>query len=128
MHQWCRHVFTDDDLTPVRTARAVVRRVFDTWGLCELREDAELLVSEVVSNAETHGGGPALLTVGLSREAVLVEVRDRSPHGPRMRHIDPQQDESGRGLHIIEAVAYQSGVRPVPASGGKICWFTLRRG
>ncbi len=96
--------------------------------------DAELLASELAANASElaanaaeHTGGPVDLT--LRRHAhpgrqsgITCEVTDTSPDPPRQRQASPD-DERGRGLSIVTALADASGVRAEPA--GKTTWFTL---
>jgi hypothetical protein len=89
--------------------------------------DAELLASELVANAAERARGP--ISLALSRHAepggrrgITCEVTDTAPGLPRPRHARPD-DERGRGLAIVAALASDSGVRAGPA--GKTAWFTL---
>lgn len=89
----------------------------------ELCEKAALLVSELVTNAITHGRSRATLVAerpGVClRVAVLDTDLDLAP-GAGDRGPDA---ESGRGLRIVAAVADRWGVE---ATGeGKAVWFEL---
>jgi len=93
-----------------------------------LAGDAELLVSELVANAAEHGDGqPISLALRRHAEAgaqpgITCEVTDTSPAMSRRAEPGPD-DERGRGLAIVEALARSSGVRASRA--GKTTWFTL---
>lgn len=108
----------------VAEARRFVRQTLAGWGAAdELVGTATLVVSELVTNAVLYGYGTATLQLRREPDAVLVEVSDRSAAMPATR---PTHDESeiGRGLHIIEAVCTDWGVRP-EAAGGKVVWCRL---
>jgi anti-sigma regulatory factor (Ser/Thr protein kinase) len=112
------------------TARAAEysrRRVTDalvSWDAADLVERATLCVSEVVTNALEHGRGPLELRVRLAADALHVEVHDSGRRLPEPRDALPD-DESGRGLAIVDAVSDGWGSRL--RSVGKVVWFTLRR-
>jgi serine phosphatase RsbU (regulator of sigma subunit)/anti-sigma regulatory factor (Ser/Thr protein kinase) len=102
-------------------SRRLVRRALHRWGLEELAESVELLVSEVVTNAVQHAGRP--ITLRLLRTDILrVEVGDDAPQLPRMRHATPQ-DENGRGLFLVNRLAQRWGATRL--SAGKVVWFEL---
>ncbi len=115
-------------------ARRTVTDVLQAGGLPELADTATLLVSELVTNALRHGGGPSELIVQLDDAAVAVGVRDASPRAPHpamaegpgaTRVIDGGLAESGRGLMLVELLADAWGWRP--EEGGKLVWFRLER-
>lgn len=54
---------------------------------------------------------------------LTVEVSDHSPHLPQPR-IAAEDEESGRGLILVRALAESWGVRPTDE--GKTTWFTLK--
>lgn len=104
-----------------RRARRLVRRALHRWDLEELGEAVELLVSEVVTNAVRHAGRP--ITLRLLRTDVLrIEVGDDAPQLPRMRHAQ-LQDESGRGLFLVNRLAQRWGATRL--SAGKVVWIEL---
>jgi len=115
------------DLTSARHARSAVRRALAAWGIDDPDGDAELLASELVANAAEHASGP--IGLALRRHAqpdgqrgITCEVADASPGLPVPGQARPD-DERGRGLAIVTALATDSGVRAEPA--GKTTWFTL---
>lgn len=112
-------------------AREFVRRHCARWGLAELGEDLQLPTSELVTNAVRHCGSPVHVQVDLDRREVRVCVRDECPRPPAARSPrdarpgdGPPEWTSGRGLHIVAAVAGDWTVEPVP--GGKQVGFRLR--
>ncbi|MGO9501318.1 MAG: ATP-binding protein [Streptosporangiaceae bacterium] len=114
-------------LTAARDARTAVRRALAAWGIADPDRDAELLASELAANAAEHGTGP--ISLALHRHAepdgqagITCEITDTSPARPRPPTAAPQ-DERGRGLAIVAALATASGVRDEPH--GKTSWFTL---
>ncbi|WP_084965870.1 ATP-binding protein [Thermoactinospora rubra] len=83
---------------------------------------AELLVSEVVTNALRHAPGPVRLTVWLIEGLLRCEVEDRNTVALRARH-PAEHDEGGYGLGLLDALACCWGSIPTPT--GKAVWFEL---
>jgi len=115
------------DLTSARQARSAVRRALAAWGIDDPDGDAELLASEAVANAAEHANGPIGLALRRhaqpgGRRGFTCEVTDTSPGLPSPGQARPD-DERGRGLAIVTALAAASGVHAGPA--GKTTWFTL---
>jgi serine phosphatase RsbU (regulator of sigma subunit) len=109
------------ELTSARRARMLVRRRLRRWGLAELIPTAELLASELVTNAVRYAQGSIALR--LVREGGLVcEVLDDSAALPRLRHAG-DEDERGRGLQVVSQLAQHWGARRTPS--GKVVWCEL---
>jgi serine phosphatase RsbU (regulator of sigma subunit) len=109
------------ELTSARRARLLVRRRLRRWGLDELIPTAELLASELVTNAVRYAQGG--ISLRLVREGGLVcEVQDDSAALPRLRHAS-DEDERGRGLQVVSQLALHWGARRTPA--GKVVWCEL---
>lgn len=90
---------------------------------CEaLVEPATLLVSELVTNALLHAGTDVDVRVDVAGDRLRVEVHDLSPAPPRRRHYGLDAS-TGRGLHMLDAVASDWGVQAT--STGKAMWFTI---
>lgn len=104
-------------------ARHAVIAVLGGWGFRDERwlQAAELLVSELVTNAVRHGGGAVAFSVESHDGQVVLCVADSSSAPPR--HRDPDHD-GGRGLALIEAFSTRWGVRD--HQGGKQVWVELR--
>jgi hypothetical protein len=108
----------------VSEARAWVRDRLCTWGLGVLAEPAELLASELVTNALRHASGPIELQVLLLDEIVNLAVRDAEAPLPRLRRV-ADSDEGGRGLQLVALLSSRWGARPTAA--GKVVWCDLPR-
>jgi anti-sigma regulatory factor (Ser/Thr protein kinase) len=111
-------------------ARAHLRAAISSWRLPVDVDVAVLLVSELVTNAVTHGdavpGAPAAVTM-LVRHCVgklRVEVHDRSGDLPACVWPQaPDDSETGRGLMLVDALAGEWGW--YRTEGGKAVYFTL---
>jgi serine/threonine-protein kinase RsbW len=111
-----------------RLARQVTRDVLHGWRLDGLEDAAQLIVSELVSNAVRHARnpGPTLrLRLCVVGEALRIEVHDADPSPPRHRAVAPLA-ESGRGLLILDALASAWGAGA--AAHGKAVWAELALG
>jgi hypothetical protein len=53
-----------------------------------------------------------------------VAVSDDGVDMPEFRDVVDDHDTGGRGLHLVEALAGEWGVRP-RENGGKVIWFRL---
>jgi anti-sigma regulatory factor (Ser/Thr protein kinase) len=112
-----------------RAARAARTAVEDTLASArpEVREDVQLLVSELVTNSVRHanlGPGDAVnVHVSASRRAVRVEVEDAG------RGFDPDavagpRGTGGYGLFLVDRLANRWGV---DTRDGASVWFELDR-
>ncbi|MFD9485808.1 SpoIIE family protein phosphatase [Streptomyces sp. NPDC059991] len=109
-----------EDSAPGR-ARRLARRALHRWGLEELTDSVELLVSEVVTNAVRYAERPVTLRL-LKTDVLRCEVGDDSPQLPRQRRAR-DTDEGGRGLFLVNRLARRWGATRL--SGGKVVWFEL---
>ncbi|MCC2280821.1 SpoIIE family protein phosphatase [Streptomyces sp. ET3-23] len=113
--------FLDPRPQTARQARRLARRALTRWGLEELTDSVELLVSEVITNAVRYAERP--ITLRLLRTDVLrCEVGDDVPQLPRLRRARPS-DEGGRGLYLVNRLARRWGATRL--STGKVVWFEL---
>ncbi|NUR40046.1 MAG: MEKHLA domain-containing protein [Streptomyces sp.] len=107
----------------VPEGRAFLNKALTAWECGGPAEEARLLLSEILTNAVQHAEGPIGLHLCRTATDLTVEVSDRSPHLPQPR-IAAQDEESGRGLLLVRALADGWGVRPTDE--GKTTWFTLK--
>ncbi|MDQ0994360.1 ATP-binding protein [Streptomyces sp. V3I7] len=87
-------------------------------------DDAVLLVSEVVTNACTHGGVPSGLRLTGTERALWVEVSDTSPAAPRPPARHRVTRSSGHGLYLVQRLAARWGCVP-GGHEGKTVWFEV---
>lgn len=106
-------------------ARAMVAERCLEWGLEDLLLPAELIMSELVSNAVQHAGTDLVASVVLRRDLLHLIVTDGSPDPPRKSAGHPPIGAlSGRGLLLVDEFATAWGCLPI--DGGKVVWATLR--
>lgn len=107
-------------------ARHAVRHFCESRSLAYLADDAELLTSELVTNAIKHG--TALITVlAIEREDTLVvAVGDDGEIGGLITPpVSPPSvtAEGGRGIYLVDRIAGEWGTRL--HHDGKTAWFRL---
>ncbi len=106
------------------------RRFVVEWaeqaGLHELADDAELVTSELVTNALLHTDTPVTVKVGVDADTLRVEVHDECSELPVPGVLRPDA-MSGRGLLLVERLTQRWGVTRVPVAG-KCVWFELVAG
>ncbi|MEW2512251.1 ATP-binding protein [Streptomyces sp. NPDC046870] len=111
------------DLRAVPEARRELRELLRHWGKPGRSEIAELLTSELVTNALVHTDDDAVLTAVVDPGGLRVEVRDFVARRPEPRVPDTDDDTHGRGLLLVQSLADAWGVRPHEV--GKSVWFEL---
>lgn len=93
----------------------------------DTQDTAALLTTELVSNAIRHTRDELVLTVRLAGGRLRVGVSDSSHRRPQLVQVG-KRDTSGRGLHLVDALADQWGVDPDERGLGKTVWFELPAG
>jgi anti-sigma regulatory factor (Ser/Thr protein kinase) len=116
-------------------ARRYARWLLGTWQLQDLADTAELLVSELITNAINATGiadeyadperlagkvKPVYLCISALSDTLLIEVWDTSSTPPR-RRAAMDEDEDGRGLMLVQVLSKEWGCE-VLENGGKIVW------
>lgn len=105
-------------------ARALVRRLMPTWRVsADCAEIALLLVSELVTNAVRHVGGPLTISFEMVGDVIRVDVRDLAAALPAVMEASLEA-EGGRGIALVQRLSLRWGAEPLPA-GGKSVWFEL---
>ncbi len=105
--------------SPAR-ARRFVAETLAAWDAEGAADDALLIVSELVTNALLHARtGMTITVVDESPDAVRLSVSDGSAQAPQERHFSPESG-TGRGLHLLDALALEWGVDQ--HAGGKTVW------
>ncbi|WP_322734543.1 ATP-binding protein [Streptomyces ferrugineus] len=114
-----------------QTARSLARAAVATWGIDRLTTVAELVMSELVTNAVVHAWGPSLRVMvdRLADDTVYLAVVDRAPRRtPELRTAGPN-DVTGRGLLLVDDIAARWGhdlLGPHMRPWGKRVWAELR--
>ncbi|MFJ7175087.1 ATP-binding protein [Streptomyces massasporeus] len=111
------------DLRAVPEARRALRDLLGQWGKYGQSDVAELLTSELVTNAIVHTDHDAVLTATVGPHGLRVEVRDFVARRPRLRVPVADDGTNGRGLLLVQSLADSWGVRPHGV--GKAVWFEL---
>ena len=116
----------------VKTGRDFTRAVLSDWGLMDLADTAGLVVSELVTNALSHGvtAGPPVtgecpIRLRLLGQApyVMCMVTDPGAGIPVLRDPGPFA-ENGRGLNVVESCCVRWGWHLLDG-GGKVVWALL---
>jgi anti-sigma regulatory factor (Ser/Thr protein kinase) len=125
--------------TAVPCARLHTRQVLWEWSLREIAETAELVVSEIFTNAVRASGGldqaqdltgaggvPTVrLWLHADRQKVMMQVWDGNdcPLQPREPGLEA---EGGRGLLLVEALSTEWGSFTPAGWQGKVVWAVIR--
>jgi serine phosphatase RsbU (regulator of sigma subunit) len=115
--------FLDPEDSAPGQARRLARRALARWGMEDMSDSVELLVSEVVTNAVRYASRPVTLRL-LRTDVLRCEVGDDVPQLPRLRQARAT-DEGGRGLYLVNKLARRWGATRL--STGKVVWFELNR-
>jgi anti-sigma regulatory factor (Ser/Thr protein kinase) len=111
----------------VPCARLHARQVLWEWHLEDRTDIAELIVSELVTNAVRAcadlAAGAAAVRIWLCSDhgRLVIQVWDPSPQLPARCDVDPQA-ESGRGLILVESLSARWGSCQPPGFSGKVVW------
>jgi len=112
---------TDVDARWVGHLRRISALKLRACGLSALVEDAQLLISELVTNGLRYGTDRRIVfRLAIDTHAVLMEVNDGSPGRAQVREAG-SEEESGRGMFLVAALADAWGVSP----DGTKTWCTL---
>ncbi|MFR9796940.1 SpoIIE family protein phosphatase [Streptomyces sp. MS06] len=111
------------DASIVSTARRLVDRQLAAWRLDDAAFTAELVVSELVTNAIRYGAGPIRLRLIHDSGRLICEVADANSSSPYVRHAR-ENEEGGRGLYIVMRLSSRWGVRHTRQ--GKTIWAEQR--
>jgi hypothetical protein len=117
----------------VKTSRDFTRDRLADWDMPVLADVAELVVSELVTNALRHGVPSArkLVSEHCIRLRLLAQapfmmcmVTDPGRDIPVLREAEPTS-ETGRGLNVVESCSVRWGWHLLD-EGGKVVWALLR--
>ena len=120
-------VLLDGDPRSAGTARRFLRDQLSRWGVDEqTSQDAELCLSELVTNVVIHAHSTADLSVVLDRDVLTVQVKDLGGpfSGPSPEPaLTPEEhlEVFGRGLMLVAAIADRWGSERDAV--GTTAWF-----
>jgi anti-sigma regulatory factor (Ser/Thr protein kinase) len=123
----------------VACARLHARNVMREWNVASAAESVELVVSELVTNAVDASTDPdgqpkydikagmrrVQLKLSSDQTNVLIEVFDQDPQLPVARTAGPD-DDSGRGLMLVEALCERWDCGTRAGWDGKVVWAVVR--
>lgn len=117
----------------VPTARDFARQALHDWGWLPAEsadrqaaaEDVLLVVSELVTNACLHAGGPEELRIACTPKVLRVEVADGGAGQPAPRTPHRAGRPGGHGMFIVQRLCMDWGVTRVPERSGKTVWAEL---
>jgi hypothetical protein len=120
----------------VPCARLHAKQMLWEWDLDGLTETVELIVSELVTNAQRASAGltgsrygeqrmpgvpPVRLWLQADTYCVLIQVWDADQHLPEPQAADLMA-EGGRGLVLVESLSTDWGAYLLEGSSGKVVW------
>lgn len=106
-------------------ARHTVRIVLNEHGLPRLAEEAQLLTSELVTNALCYSDGAVFVRMRWNGESLRVCVWDTNPELPTAGTPGPH-DLRGRGLFLVRRLSSRWGQYDfADKGGGKAVWFEM---
>jgi anti-sigma regulatory factor (Ser/Thr protein kinase) len=128
---WHTHLELAAYPTAPACARGHARSVALERGLPGLAEAAELVASELVTNAlqasrrlKTREIPVIRLWLACGQASLVIHVWDASPEMPACQEADPD-DESGRGLMIIDTISARWG--SYQTHDGKVVWAQIEK-
>lgn len=103
-------------------ARRFLRSVLEGWGLETIVDVAEVVLTELATNAVLHARSPFQVVLSEGPTSLRVSVHDHNRDLPRRYDADLRAF-SGRGLYLVEGLSAEWGcsVRP----DGKEVWAEL---
>jgi serine/threonine-protein kinase RsbW len=112
----------------VGRARRDLRDVLTAWGLEELTDSAELVLSELVTNAVRHARSPLGRHIETRYEradgGVRIEVHDANERWPELQKADAEA-EAGRGLMLVDVITGQRWGASEREGVGKLVWAVV---
>ncbi|MDN0197899.1 ATP-binding protein [Streptomyces sp. S.PNR 29] len=112
----------------VGLARRHVRELLTSWsGGDEIRDNAVVVTSELVTNALTHAAGEWIvcrLHIAAGRLRIEVEDESRGATLPVPRQPGPDE-QNGRGLLLVDALSGAWGTADAPHGSGRVVWAEL---
>lgn len=139
--RWTQHSYLELGALPtaVPCARKHARLVVGEWGLIDLADTVELVVSELVTNALHASAGltgsryrgqwvpgvpPIRMWLRSNDRRVLIQVWDSNDQGPVTQQPSAEA-ESGRGLWLVDMLSEDQGNYALEGATGKVVWASV---
>ncbi|MFD9378229.1 ATP-binding protein [Streptomyces sp. NPDC059999] len=113
------------DLKAVGEIRRALRELMRHRCRSDTADVAELLITELVTNALVHTEQGAEVSASLAATRLRVEVRDYASRRPRPYVPSADDGTHGRGLVLVQELADEWGVDTLARGAGKVVWFEL---
>jgi anti-sigma regulatory factor (Ser/Thr protein kinase) len=114
----------EPDTASVSAARNFVRDAVSPFATdSEVVDACVLLASELAANVVEHARTKYEVGIEIDNDLARVEIRDGSAVGPAVRDLVDGEDDRGRGLRIVSAMADRWGTEARP--DGKAVWFEV---
>lgn len=114
-----------EGLSAIGDARRAVAAQLRDWGVGSALDSAELVVSELLTNARQHTTGPIKVSLSTTKNGVRIEVFDAETTATPIARDASAADINGRGLTIVNALSADWGVQQLDSGEGKIVWAEL---
>ncbi|MEV5127927.1 ATP-binding protein [Streptomyces decoyicus] len=115
--------------TSVPEARRRVSALLLEWGADQqVRDDVELVVSELFTNAVRHTDSEKVgCELALFGAHIRIEITDQGGPEDSAPHVQPGSvdKECGRGLFLVGALSESWGSRPADSGQGRVVWADL---
>jgi anti-sigma regulatory factor (Ser/Thr protein kinase) len=121
-----RVVHLEPTLAAPAEARRAVRSALDASLPADTIDLAELLTSELVTNAIRHGSGQVMLSLNCGDGVLAISVSDDGATMPFVQADDEPLAVGGRGVRMVQRLAQDWGVTPRERGPGKVVWFRLQ--
>lgn len=118
--EWATRTFTATVHAAAQARDALSELIQDTTLAAQTRDDLELLISELVTNAVVHTASDKVCVSVRSGDPLRVCVRDNGLGTPELARVDV----GGWGLRLVDMLSTAWGVSRV--ASGKVIWFDLR--
>lgn len=113
------------DAASAGRARRLLRAALEGNDNEDSIDAAELVISEIVTNALVHAGTAMRLRILLADRGMRVELTDGNSRLPSQRDFGATSP-TGRGLLLVEELVTRWGAHPT--EGGKVVWFEINDG
>jgi anti-sigma regulatory factor (Ser/Thr protein kinase) len=106
--------------------RLLVQRSLKAWGIAHMIDEAQLVTSELLTNAVKASAELTTIQIRLvilGGTSLIIEVQDSNPEPPILKDV-ASDDEGGRGLMIVDALSERWGYYH-PTHRSKAVWAEL---